>query len=48
MSDRLIVMRNGKIVETGDADKIYSSPETEYTRSLLGAVPVLASSGGLI
>jgi peptide/nickel transport system ATP-binding protein len=48
MSDRLIVMRNGKIVETGDADKIYSSPETEYTRSLLGAVPVLASPGGLI
>lgn len=48
MSDRLIVMRNGKIVETGDADKIYSSPETEYTRSLLGAVPVLASSGAII
>jgi peptide/nickel transport system ATP-binding protein len=41
MSDRLIVMRNGKIEETGDTDKIYSSPEKEYTRSLLGALPVL-------
>jgi peptide/nickel transport system ATP-binding protein len=41
MSDRLIVMRNGKIEEMGDADKIYSSPETEYTKSLLGALPVL-------
>ncbi len=41
MSDRLIVMRNGKIEEIGDADKIYSSPEKEYTRSLLGALPVL-------
>ena len=41
MSDRLIVMRNGKIEEIGDADKIYSSPEKEYTRSLLGALPAL-------
>jgi peptide/nickel transport system ATP-binding protein len=43
MSDRLIVMRNGKIEEIGDADKIYSFPETEYTKSLLGALPVLYS-----
>ncbi len=41
MSDRLIVMRNGEIEEIGDADKIYSNPEKEYTRSLLGALPVL-------
>jgi peptide/nickel transport system ATP-binding protein len=27
MSDRLIVMRNGRIEESGDADKIYSFPE---------------------
>jgi peptide/nickel transport system ATP-binding protein len=43
MSDRLIVMRNGKIEEIGDADKIYSFPEKEYTKSLLGALPVLYS-----
>jgi peptide/nickel transport system ATP-binding protein len=41
MSDRLIVMRNGKIEESGDADIIYSFPEKEYTRSLLGALPKL-------
>jgi peptide/nickel transport system ATP-binding protein len=41
MSDRLIVMRNGKIEEMGDADKIYSFPEKEYTKTLLGALPVL-------
>jgi peptide/nickel transport system ATP-binding protein len=41
MSDRLIVMRNGKIEEIGDADKIYTFPENEYTRLLLGALPVL-------
>lgn len=43
MSDRLIIMRNGTIEEIGDADKIYSFPETEYTKSLLGALPVLYS-----
>jgi len=42
MSDRLIVMRNGKIEETGDADKIYSCPEKEYTKLLLGALPLLS------
>jgi peptide/nickel transport system ATP-binding protein len=41
MSDRLIVMRNGKIEEMGNADTIYSTPRTEYTKSLLGAVPHL-------
>jgi peptide/nickel transport system ATP-binding protein len=43
MSDRLIVMRNGKIEEIGDTDKIYSFPKKEYTKSLLGALPVLYS-----
>ncbi|MCX6244522.1 MAG: ABC transporter ATP-binding protein [Bacteroidetes bacterium] len=41
MSDRLIVMKNGKIEEMGDADSIYSAPESEYTWSLLDAVPSL-------
>ena len=40
MSDRLIVMRNGKIEEMGDADEIYANPQSEYTRALLGAVRV--------
>jgi peptide/nickel transport system ATP-binding protein len=41
MSDRIIVMRNGEIEETGEADKIYSFPEKNYTKTLLGALPVL-------
>jgi peptide/nickel transport system ATP-binding protein len=41
MSDRLIVMRNGQIEEMGDADKVYTQPVKEYTRKLLGAVPVI-------
>jgi len=39
MADRLIVLKNGKIVEMGDADKIYTNPKAEYTRQLLEAVP---------
>ena len=40
MSDRIAVMAGGKIVETGDAETIYQTPQVEYTRRLLAAVPV--------
>lgn len=43
ISDRVMVMQNGKIVETGTPDAIYSHPEQEYTRKLLDAVPKLPS-----
>ncbi|MEI6455199.1 MAG: ABC transporter ATP-binding protein [bacterium] len=39
MADRLIVMKEGKIVEMGDADQIYKNPREEYTRLLLEAIP---------
>lgn len=39
MSDRLIVMKNGKIEEMGDADSIYANPKSDYTRRLLEAIP---------
>jgi len=39
MADRLIVMKDGKIVEMGDADQIYAKPSTTYTRMLLEAIP---------
>ncbi|MCK9421071.1 MAG: ABC transporter ATP-binding protein [Bacteroidales bacterium] len=39
MADRLIVMKNGKIVEIGEADQIYAQPQSEYTRDLLEAIP---------
>jgi peptide/nickel transport system ATP-binding protein len=38
MSDRIAVMKDGRIQELGDADKIYYSPTTEYTRSLIEAI----------
>jgi len=39
MSDRLIVMKSGKIVEIGDSDSIYAHPENDYTKKLLRAIP---------
>lgn len=39
MSDRLIVMKNGKIEEMGDADEIYTNPASEYTKRLLESIP---------
>lgn len=39
MADQLLVMNQGKIVEQGDADQIYSNPEKEYTQKLIDAIP---------
>ena len=39
MSDDMIVMKNGKVMENGNAETIYRNPQSEYTRELLDAIP---------
>jgi ABC-type glutathione transport system ATPase component len=39
MSDRIAVMYQGEVVESGDAEDVVSEPRHEYTRKLLTAVP---------
>jgi ABC-type glutathione transport system ATPase component len=39
ISDRIAVMKDGELVEIGPASRIYRSPEHEYTRSLVSAIP---------
>jgi microcin C transport system ATP-binding protein len=39
MADEICVMTQGEIVETGTPDKIFTSPQHEYTRKLLAAEP---------
>ncbi|MER6626163.1 ATP-binding cassette domain-containing protein [Streptomyces sp. NPDC000931] len=41
VSDRVAVMRRGEIVEMGDSDSVYESPQSDYTKQLLTAAPVL-------
>src|SRR4051812_48100462 len=40
-ADRVAVMRQGRLVETGTLDTILRTPTMEYTRNLLSAVPSL-------
>lgn len=39
MSDRMMVMKGGKVIEYGPADKIYENPKTEYTKNLIASIP---------
>lgn len=39
MSDRIIVMNQGKIEEMGDAEEIYNSPKSDYTKTLISSIP---------
>ncbi|WP_322784950.1 ABC transporter ATP-binding protein [Streptomyces justiciae] len=41
VSDRVAVMRRGRIVESGPADEVYDHPQDPYTQQLLAAVPAL-------
>jgi peptide/nickel transport system ATP-binding protein len=46
VAGRMAVMRAGQIVETGAAARLLTNPESEYTKSLLAAVPTLKTDRG--
>jgi peptide/nickel transport system ATP-binding protein len=46
ISDRIAIMRQGRIVELNTAERIYRSPEHEYTRRLLSSFPSLTGERG--
>jgi ATPase components of various ABC-type transport systems, contain duplicated ATPase len=39
MSDRMMVMKDGNLLEIGEADQVYAHPQSDYTRALIGAIP---------
>ena len=44
ISDRVVVLENGRIVEAGTAGEVFSEPKEQYTRDLLAAIPRLDGS----
>lgn len=39
VADRVVVMKNGEIVETGSVHQLFSDPQHSYTKQLLAAIP---------
>lgn len=44
LSDNMIVMKDGVVLETGTTDKIFNDPSNQYTKDLLAAVPHLGAA----
>jgi peptide/nickel transport system ATP-binding protein len=40
IADRILVMNQGEIVETGSAEDIYRRPQHPYTRKLVESIPI--------
>ncbi len=47
ITDRVLVMQNGKIVERGYTKAVFSDPQHAYTKTLIDAAPNLPSAGNL-
>ena len=47
LCDRVAVMQDGVVVEVADADRLFRSPQHEYTAKLMAAVPVIPRLDGL-
>jgi len=48
ISDRVLVMRDGVAVETGEVQTIFAAPSHPYTQALLAAIPILQFAGNAI
>ena len=44
LANQVIVMQNGRVVEQGEAERVFSAPQTDYTRALFAAAFDLATA----
>lgn len=42
ISDKILVMHKGRIVESGDAESIYNNPQNAYTQRLIESIPAIS------
>ncbi|MFV0335232.1 MAG: ABC transporter ATP-binding protein [Tropicimonas sp.] len=47
MTDRLVIMYKGRIVEAGPTDEIFANPQHEYTQRLISSLPRIAQGSRL-
>ncbi|MBC7857668.1 MAG: oligopeptide ABC transporter ATP-binding protein, partial [Burkholderiaceae bacterium] len=43
MADQIMVMHQGRVVETANSDELYRNPRHPYTQALLSAIPGAAA-----
>lgn len=48
LSHRVVVMKDGRVVESGEMEKVFDHPEHPYTKALIDAVPRFASGLGRV
>ncbi len=44
ITDRVLVMKQGKIVEEGKSDELFNNPQHPYTKELIGATPIIETA----
>jgi len=40
LCDRVLVMHRGRVVESGNCERVFADPQHEYTKALLEAIPL--------
>jgi peptide/nickel transport system ATP-binding protein len=48
LSDRVLVMKDGRVVEEGDVDEVFHRPRHPYTVDLVAAIPRLTSANARV